>query len=107
AERLRKGIGGKPFEVSSPHSPIKVSVSVGGFMISGMDDVTVEDVLKYADEELYKAKENGRDRVYFRGHGHVQMPDKPAAAPAAAGAAPAPTGETDDPVSGDTIQKIL
>lgn len=97
AERLRKGICNTKFEVSSPNGPIDVSVSVGAAMITGGgDNLKVEDVLKLADDELYKAKENGRNRVYFAGHGHVQLPDRPPAAPAA-----------DEKVSGDTIKKII
>ena len=117
SERLRKSIGMKPFEVSSPQSPIKVTVSIGAVMISGMDNMSVEDVLKHADDELYRAKEGGRDRVYFHGHGLVQLPDKPPApkppnggggaeAPASAPAEGAGTSE-EAPVSGDTIQKII
>jgi len=106
AERLRKGIGLKPFEVSSPQSPIKVTVSIGATMISGMDNLSVEDVLKQADDELYRAKEGGRDRVYFHGHGLVEIPDKPPAPKPPDGGAPAPAAD-DAPVSGDTIQKII
>lgn len=113
AERLRKGIGLKPFEVSSPQSPIKVTVSIGAAMISGMDSLSVEDVLKRADDELYRAKEGGRDRVYFHGHGLVELPDKPPAPkpPSGGGGLDAPAPEaapaTEEPVSGDTIQKII
>jgi len=106
AERLRKGIGTKPFEVSSPQSPIKVTVSIGATMVSGMDNLSVEEVLKQADDELYRAKEGGRDRVYFHGHGLVEMPDKPPAPKPPGGGAPAPAAE-EAPVSGDTIQKII
>lgn len=104
AERLRKGICNTKFEVSGPHGAIDVSVSIGAAMISGSQDFKVEDVLKVADDELYRAKENGRNRVYFMGHGHVQLPDRPPAPPPAAdGGAPA----AEEKVSGETIKKIL
>ncbi len=104
AERLRKGICNTKFEVSGPNGPIDVSVSVGAVMISGGggENMKVEDVLKLADDELYKSKENGRNRVYFAGHGHVQIPDRAPPPPSADGAAPA-----EEKVSGDTIKKIL
>jgi hypothetical protein len=60
---------------------------------------------------LYRAKEGGRDRVYFHHHGLVELPDKPPAPKPPGGggteapAAPAPGEEA--PVSGDTIQKII
>ncbi|MDP2206072.1 MAG: PleD family two-component system response regulator [Alphaproteobacteria bacterium] len=103
AERLRKGICNTKFEVSGPNGPIDVSVSIGAAMIAGAQDLKVEDVLKFADDELYRAKENGRNRVYFMGHGHVQLPDRPPAPPLpAGGSAPA-----EEKVSGDTIKKII
>jgi len=103
AERLRKGICNNKFEVSGPHGQIDVSVSIGAAMIAGAQDLKVEDVLKFADDELYRAKEGGRNRVYFMGHGHVQLPDRPPAPPPPAdGSAPA-----EEKVSGDTIKKII
>lgn len=104
AERLRKGICNNKFEVSSPTGPIDVSVSIGAVMITGDEELKVEDVLKLADDELYRAKENGRNRVYFKGHGHVQLPDRPApATPVADGS----TSGGDDKVNGETIKKII
>ncbi len=103
AERLRKGICNTKFEVSGPHGPIDVSVSIGAAMITGSQNLKVEEVLKLADDELYRAKEGGRNRVYFMGHGHVQLPERPPAAPVADGAAP----PADEKVSGDTIKKII
>lgn len=103
AERLRKGICNAKFEVSGPHGPIDVSVSIGAAMITGSQNLKVEDVLKLADDELYRAKEGGRNRVYFMGHGHVQLPERPPAPPVADGAAP----PADEKVSGDTIKKII
>jgi len=103
AERLRKGICNTKFEVSGPHGPIDVSVSIGAAMITGSQNLKVEDVLKLADDELYRAKEGGRNRVYFMGHGHVQLPERPPAPPVADGAAP----PADEKVSGDTIKKII
>ncbi len=75
SERLRLGIAKEPFTVNSPQSPINVTVSIGAAMISGEDAATVEDSIKRADDELYRAKEGGRNRVYFTGHGMVPPMD--------------------------------
>ncbi len=74
AERLRASIASQPFRVSAPKL-LDVTVSVGGIVIES-EEISVEDALKKADEELYKAKENGRNRCYFAGHGMIEQ--KPA-----------------------------
>ncbi len=71
AERLRHGICDKSFKVSAPEGKIKVSVSIGAALIDA-GNMTVEEVLKRADVELYKAKEAGRNCTYFAGLGLVQ-----------------------------------
>lgn len=74
AERLRIGIASEPFKVSSPLGPVPVTVSIGAVLISGEEDnITVEETLRRADDELYRAKEGGRNRVYFAGHGMLQQ----------------------------------
>ena len=75
SERLRNGIGRIPFKVNIPEGEVAVTVSIGAAMIMGDQDVLVEEALKLADDELYKAKENGRNRVYFAGHGMVEQKD--------------------------------
>lgn len=75
AERLRSGIASAPFEVSSPQGPISVTVSIGAVLIEG-EDVTVEESLRRADDELYRAKEGGRNRVYLAGQGLIQLSEK-------------------------------
>jgi two-component system cell cycle response regulator len=70
AERLRAGIANAPFKVSAPEGQINVTVSIGAALIEG-EDITVEEALKRSDEELYRAKEKGRNRVYFAGIGCV------------------------------------
>lgn len=74
AERLRRRVEAEPFKVNSPHGPVPVTVSVGGALLSG-EEVKVDDALKRADDELYRAKQGGRNRVYFAGHGLVNVPD--------------------------------
>lgn len=72
AERLRNSICSQPFKVSAPQGQIDVTVSIGG-AIFGADMLKVEDALQKADDELYRAKENGRNRVYFAGIGSITV----------------------------------
>jgi two-component system cell cycle response regulator len=74
AERLRKCICSEPFKVGTPAKPldIAVSISVGAMLIDmGQGDVSVDQVLKRVDEEVYKAKGAGRNCVYFAGLGQI------------------------------------
>ncbi len=78
AERLRKSICDEPFNVSSPTGQINVSVSIGAVLIEA-GSASVEDVLKQADVELYKAKAGGRNCTYFAGYGPVAQSEPPLA----------------------------
>ncbi|HYD17909.1 MAG TPA: diguanylate cyclase, partial [Patescibacteria group bacterium] len=92
AERLRLGIAREPFKTSSPHGNVPVSVSIGATLLEG-EDIKVEAALARADDELYRAKEGGRNRVYFSGTGLVEP------------AAVEPPAAPDD--TADTIKKIV
>jgi len=61
AERLRKSVAGKRFNAGA-EGGLAVTVSVGVAALSGIDD-KVEFILKRADEALYRAKREGRNRV--------------------------------------------
>lgn len=62
AERIRRTIEGVPFPNEELQPMGKVTVSVGGSCLSdGM--MTMEDLIKSADEALYRAKGNGRNKV--------------------------------------------
>jgi two-component system, cell cycle response regulator len=98
AERLRKGICNDPFKISGPQGLLPVSVSIGAAMING-EAIKVEEALRRADDELYRAKEGGRNRVYFAGHGMVEPESIPATVPETA-----PAG---DAVEAETIKKIV
>lgn len=66
ADRLRNFIAEKPFDISGSDEPIKVTVSIG-VAIAGDKNNTSSKLLVAADEALYMAKENGRNRVYCNG----------------------------------------
>ncbi|MCC6918658.1 MAG: PleD family two-component system response regulator [Alphaproteobacteria bacterium] len=62
AERLRQSVADLPFPVNHPNSPLTVTVSIGITSIEKPTD-TSDTVLKRADQALYRAKRDGRNRV--------------------------------------------
>ena len=63
AERIRKAVEEKSIPVDG--RIIKVTISVGCTTYSGEEDVKPEKVIKRADEALYMAKNQGRNRSIF------------------------------------------
>ncbi len=61
AERIRKAIERRAFDIQRAE-PISVTVSIGSFLIKP-DFKEVKKALEFADQALYKAKQNGRNRV--------------------------------------------
>lgn len=62
AERLRKEVAEEPFKVSTSDGEISITISIGVTSNEGVED-TAEELLKRADEALYQAKRDGRNRV--------------------------------------------
>jgi two-component system, cell cycle response regulator len=62
ADRIRQSVGTVPFSIDGGAKDIDVTVSVGMTGLRG-EDATVEALLKRADEALYRAKRDGRNRV--------------------------------------------
>lgn len=76
AERLRRNIEEKPFACSTPDGELKVTCSFGGLVIDAEQaEQNHLDIIKQADAQLYLAKHNGRNRVYFDGKGELN-PDE-------------------------------
>jgi len=65
AERIRSSISQGPFEFNEDRIPVTASLGVSS---SNENDQGLNDVLKRADEGLYKAKEAGRNRVSWVYH---------------------------------------
>jgi len=62
AERLRRSIAGEPFAVSKGTRRIEVTISIGLTTLEHNGE-SVADVLKRADNALYRAKHEGRNGV--------------------------------------------
>jgi two-component system cell cycle response regulator len=62
AERLRRRIASEPFPIQQGARSIEVTISIGIATLDATDD-TGASILKRADQALYRAKRDGRNRV--------------------------------------------
>ena len=62
AERLRKTIASTPLTIDENQS-IALTISLGVAAYKGNKEDTAEQLVKLADAQLYRAKQEGRDRV--------------------------------------------
>jgi two-component system cell cycle response regulator len=62
AERLRRRIAAEPFKIQQGARSVPVTLSIGIAALRGRDDTAVS-LLKRADQALYRAKRDGRNRV--------------------------------------------
>ncbi len=62
AERLRRRIANEPFAIEDGKGSLDVTISIGIAGLSEPDD-TAAAILKRADQALYRAKRDGRNRV--------------------------------------------
>jgi two-component system cell cycle response regulator len=62
AERLRRRIALEPFPVEQGKRAIEVTISIGIAALEKADD-NATNILKRADQALYRAKRDGRNRV--------------------------------------------
>jgi two-component system cell cycle response regulator len=62
AERLRRRIAGEPFPIQQGAALLNVTLSIGLATLANPED-TAATILKRADQALYRAKRDGRNRV--------------------------------------------
>ena len=62
AERLRRRIAAEPFAIQQGTRSVPVTISIGIAALRGSDD-NAASLLKRADQALYRAKRDGRNRV--------------------------------------------
>ncbi len=62
AERLRRSVEATPFSISRPPGKLNITISIGIAGSDGGND-TAEALLRRADQALYRAKRDGRNRV--------------------------------------------
>ena len=62
AERLRRKIAAEPFPIEQGRTQIDVTISIGIATLESPSD-TAAQLLKRADQALYRAKRDGRNRV--------------------------------------------
>jgi diguanylate cyclase (GGDEF)-like protein len=61
AERIREAVVNHPFQYHGQSFPVTVSLGVA--VTTGLDGLTTTDLIRRADERLYLAKREGRNRV--------------------------------------------
>ncbi len=62
AERIRAAVEKTAFDIKL-NKPLHVTVSIGSYLVEPGSRVNMEKAIEFADKALYKAKENGRNRV--------------------------------------------
>lgn len=74
ADRVWRGVGTRPITVNG--NDHRVSVSVGVALYPSRDIRSKDQLLKAADQALYQAKADGRDRIcVFQHMGYIYRPD--------------------------------
>jgi two-component system cell cycle response regulator len=74
AERMRRLIADEVFPCSVPEGALRITASMGGIIIADGDH-PIPKLLERADGELYKAKQGGRNRVFFENIGELNPDD--------------------------------
>jgi two-component system, cell cycle response regulator len=62
AERIRRVVAAKSFDAGARSGPLPITVSLGVALIESPSD-SIDDIIKRADDALYRAKREGRNRV--------------------------------------------
>ncbi|MBZ5641268.1 MAG: diguanylate cyclase [Acidobacteriia bacterium] len=70
AERLRDALLRRPVETDA--GPLKITLSIGGVATGDWPDYNAGQILHLADSALYRAKEEGRNRVVIAGTAELE-----------------------------------
>lgn len=65
AEKIRKTIENLSIQHSNSSCANVVTVSIGGVDYNGVNDLSLEELIQSADNQLYKAKKSGRNKCMF------------------------------------------
>jgi len=65
ADRIRRAIENHPFSFNKQQVKGKVTVSFGVASLTDEDNLSLEELIKKADDALYRSKREGRNRVSF------------------------------------------
>ncbi|HRK98688.1 MAG TPA: PleD family two-component system response regulator [Alphaproteobacteria bacterium] len=76
AERLRRVVADTPFPCSAKDGQLSITASFGGIVLSDgqAEQMDVGALIQRADAQLYEAKNNGRNCIYFDGKGRLSTP---------------------------------
>lgn len=85
AQRIRRACG--TFQIVSGKTPFSITVSAG---VATWDGHGPHELMKDADDALYQAKAEGRNRVCLKQTGAIRNEDSPSLPPSAKGLMPAP-----------------
>lgn len=86
AERLRMAVAHSPFRIESAGAPfdLPVTISVGAAVVEGRgphgETITEDQIVKIADEALYRSKTEGRNRVTVERPHYAQTATAPSVA---------------------------
>lgn len=70
SERLRRMIADEPVDCSAEGGKLSVTTSIGGAIIED-GGLSIEEILKRADDALYEAKQGGRNATVFENKGKL------------------------------------
>lgn len=73
AERLRKAVADTPFPCKVEGGSLSITSSFGALVADAttIENMTAADMIKHADDQLYQAKNGGRNCVFFEGKGKL------------------------------------
>lgn len=72
AERLRKQLS--QTKITYGELELYVTISIGVFYLAEPGALSIDEMVKVADEAMYEAKETGRNKVVYRGSDELQTP---------------------------------